>query len=62
MQADQDTKVHMRLDSQMVKLLVNLNPKLYRQFVQDNRNRKPVLYVELWKTLYGILCAALLFW
>ena len=53
--------VHMRLQGMMAELLVKLDPKLYRKYVRSE-NRKPVLYVELLKALYGTLRAALLFW
>jgi hypothetical protein len=54
MQADMDKLVHMRLKGTMAELLVQLNPKLYRKYVQTV-NRKSVLYVELKKTLYGTM-------
>jgi hypothetical protein len=61
MQADMDELVHMWLEGVMAELLVKLDPKLYREYVQDV-NGKPVLYVELKKALYGTMRAALLFW
>jgi hypothetical protein len=62
MQADMDDLVHMKLEGKMAKLLVKLEPKLYRKYVQIKRG-KQVLYVELKKALYGMLRgAALLFW
>jgi hypothetical protein len=61
MQAEMDELVHMRLEGKMAELLVRIDPKLYRKYVQDE-NGKQVLYVELKKALYGTLRAALLFW
>ena len=61
MQADMDELVHMRLEGTMAELLVRLDPKLYRKYVQIV-NGKSVLYVELKKALYGTMRAALLFW
>jgi Reverse transcriptase (RNA-dependent DNA polymerase) len=61
MQADMDELVHMRLEGTMAELLVQLDPKLYRKYVQTV-NGKSVLYVELKKALYGTMRAALLFW
>jgi hypothetical protein len=61
MQADMDELVHMKLEGKMAELLIKLEPKLYRKFVQIEKG-KPVLYVELKKALYGTLRAALLFW
>ena len=45
----------------MAKLLVKLDPKLYRKYMWSE-NGKPVLYVKLLKALYGTLHATLLFW
>jgi hypothetical protein len=62
MQADMDDLVHMRLEGKMAELLVKLDPKLYRKYVQtEGKKGKKVLYVELKKALYGTLKAALLF-
>jgi len=61
MQADPDELLHMKLEGQMAELLVKLDPKLYRKYVQTERG-KSVLYVELKKALYGTLQAAFLFW
>ena len=61
MQGDQDETVHMHLELTPTELLTKCDPKLYRQYVVTENN-KPVLYVELIKALYGILCAALIFW
>jgi hypothetical protein len=56
-----DDLVHMKFEGKMAELLVKLDPKLYRKFVQIEKG-KSVLYVELKKDLYGTLKAALLFW
>ena len=61
MQADMDDVVHMKLEGKMAELLVKVDPKLYRKYVQMEKG-KMVLYVELRKALYGTLKAALLFW
>ena len=61
LQADMDELVHMKLQGKMAELLVKLDPKLYRKYVQIEKG-KQVLYVELKKALYGTLRAALLFW
>ena len=61
MQADMDELVHMRLEGTMAELLVRLDPKFYRKYVEVI-NGKKVLYVELKKALYGTMRAALLFW
>jgi hypothetical protein len=61
MQADMEDLVHMKLEGKMAELLVKLDAKLYRKYVQTH-NGKEVLYLELKKALYGTLKAALLFW
>ena len=57
MQADMDELVHMRLEGTMAELLVKLDPKLYRKYVQTV-NGQQVLYVELKKALYGTMRGA----
>ena len=61
MQAEMEDLVHMKLEGKMAELMVRIDPKLYRQYVQVEKGRQ-VLYVELKKALYGTLKAALLFW
>jgi hypothetical protein len=56
-----DEVVHVRFKGEIAKMLVRMDPKLYRKYVRDE-NGKAVLYVELLKALYGMLRAALLFW
>ena len=61
MQADMEDVVHMKLEGKMAELMVRIDPKLYRKYIQIEKGRE-VLYVELKKALYGTLKAALLFW
>ena len=62
MQADMEGEtVHMKLEGKMADLLTKLEPKLYQKYVTNEKGRT-VLYVELEKSLYGTLEAALLFW
>jgi Reverse transcriptase (RNA-dependent DNA polymerase) len=61
MQADMDDIVHMKLEGKMAELLVKVDPKMYRKYVQTEKG-KTELYVELKKALYGTLKAALLLW
>ena len=58
MQADMEGIVHMKLEGKMAELMVQIDPKLYRKYVQIEKGRE-VLYVELKKALYGTLTAAL---
>jgi len=62
MQADMDEEVvHLQLYGKMAELLVQLDPKLYLKYIQIIKD-KPILYVKLWKALYGTLRTAYLFW
>jgi len=54
---DMDQDVHMLLDGTIAELIIKLEPKLYRKYIN-----KPMLYMKLSKALYGTLQAALLFW
>jgi hypothetical protein len=60
MQAEMDNLVHMCLEGKMAELHVRIDPKLYRKYIWLDSG-KTVLYVELKKSLYGTLKAALLF-
>jgi hypothetical protein len=60
MQAYIDEVVHVSFEIDITKMLVRMDPKLYRKYVRD-KNSKAVLYVELLKALYGTLRAVLLF-
>ena len=53
--------VHTKLEAKMAELPTKLDPKLYRKCVTNEKGRT-VLYVELKKSLYGTLQAALLLW
>ena len=61
MQGDQDETVHMCLEGTLAKLLTKCDPKLYREYVITENNKR-VLYVELIKALYATLHATLIFW
>ena len=61
MQAYMVGNVHMKLEGKIADLLMELEPDLYRKYVQ-NLNGKSTMYVRLKKALYGTLQAALLFW
>ena len=61
MQSDMDEVVHMRIDGDAAKLLLQVDQKRYEPFLTEEKG-KPVLYVQLIKALYGTLQAAYLFW
>jgi len=44
-------EVHMLLEGTIAKLIVKLDPKLYRKYIWRNKNDKPMLYVRLNKAL-----------
>ena len=60
--AKNDGHIIMLLRRKMVKLLVKLQPELYRKYVITSKNGEPMLYVKLLKALYGLLRSALLFY
>ena len=60
--ADMEDDVHMPLEGTIAELIVKLDPTLYRKYIWENKQGKPMLYVKLRKALYGTLQAALLFW
>ena len=62
MHADMEDDVHMLLEGTIAELIVKLEPTLYRKYIWENKQGKPMLYVKLRKALYGMLQAALLFW
>ena len=39
-----------------------VDPKLYQKYVCKDRKGNPVLYIELYKSLYGLIGTALLFY
>ena len=45
--ADNDGEVLMKISGNMVELLVDLDPILYRKYVVVGKNGKPILYVKL---------------
>jgi hypothetical protein len=45
----------------LAKLMVQVDPTLYRKYVINGKNNKPLLYVKLLKAIYGLLKSALLF-
>ena len=59
---DMENDVHMLLEGTIAEMIVNLDPTLYRKYIRENKQGKPMLYVKLRKALYGMLQAALLFW
>eukprot|EP00804_Cyclotella_cryptica_P030821 CCRYP_015076-RE/>CCRYP_015076-RE protein AED:0.49 eAED:0.25 QI:0/-1/0/1/-1/1/1/0/834 len=57
-----DEKVIMVLRRELCELMCLVEPKLYRKYVCKDKRGQPVLYVELYKSLYGLMRSALLFY
>ena len=61
MQADYNESTVLKLEGEMVEMLVKCDPKLNRKYLVDEAG-KPVLSSNLVKALYGTVKAAKLFW
>ena len=57
--ADVDEKIIVRFDGTMAEMLVRIDPKIYKPYVQVDRKGQPVLYAQLKKALYGCLRSGL---
>ena len=53
--ADNDEHIIMLLKGKVVKLLVKLQPELYRKYIITSKNGESMLYVKLLEALYGFL-------
>ena len=51
----------MLLGRKLAKMMVRIDPALYREYVTYSAKSVPMLYVRLFKALYGMLRATLLF-
>ena len=61
-QADMEGEtVHIKMKGKMVDILTKLDIKLYCKYITTD-NLRPVLYVDLNKSIYGTIQSALLFW
>ncbi len=59
---DVDKDVIMVLKGELVDMLIQIAPKVYRKYVTADRKGTPILYVKLQKALYGLMRASLLFY
>jgi hypothetical protein len=57
-----DKETFMLLKGHLAKLMVQVDPQLYRKFVIHDKNNQALLYVKLSKAIYGLLKSALLFY
>jgi hypothetical protein len=51
---------YMLLHGRLAKLMVQVDPVLYRKYVTYGKNDKPLLYIKLSKAIYSLLKSALL--
>ena len=61
LQTDNNKTINMLLRGKLAKMMVRIDPALYREYVTYSVNGVPMWYVRLSKALYGMLRAALLF-
>jgi hypothetical protein len=52
----------MVLKGELCELMVRVNPKIYRRYATKDSKGKPIMYVQLYKSVYGLLQSALLFY
>ena len=57
-----DEYVIMTLRGHLCEIMTRIDPKLYRKYITKDKKCNPVLYVQLYKSLYGLLRSALLFY
>jgi hypothetical protein len=54
--------VHMVLEHSITEHIVKLELTIHRKSIWHNKKRKPMLYVQLKKAVYGTIQVSLLFW
>jgi hypothetical protein len=59
---DVDEDVVMVLKGELVEMMVQIVPQVYRKYVTMDKKGTPILYVKLQKALYGLMRASLLFY
>ena len=57
-----DKHIIMTIWGHLYKIMTRRDPKMYGKYITKDKNGKPVLYVQLYKSLYGLLRLALLFY
>ena len=60
--AQSDEDVTIVLEGALAKLMLKVDPTLYRKFITTTSKGKSLLYVKIYKALYGLLRSALLFY
>ncbi len=59
---DVDEDVSMVLQGELAEMMIQIAPQTYQKYVLLDRKGTPILYVKLWKALYGLMRASLLFY
>ncbi len=57
-----DEYVIMTLRGHLCEIMTRIDPKLYQKYITKDKKENSVLYVQLYKSLYGLLRSALLFY
>ena len=57
-----DELVFMVLKGDLCELMVWVNPKKYHRYVTKDSRGNPIMYVQLYKSVYGVLWSVLLFY
>ena len=52
----------MLLKGKLAELMVQIDPQMYRKYITTSSKGDPMLYVRLYKALYGLLQSALFFY
>ena len=60
--AKTDKHVIMTLCGHLCEIMTRIDPKRYRKHITKDKKGKHVLYVQLYKSLYGLLRSVLLFY
>jgi hypothetical protein len=59
---DLDEDVMMKLKGELVDMMIQITPQVYRKYITINKKGMPILYVKPKKALYGLMRASLLFY
>jgi hypothetical protein len=62
MNTNVDEEVIMVLKGELVEMMIQIAPKVYRKYVSIDKKGTKILYVKLQKALYGLMRASLLFY
>ena len=57
-----DEHVIVVLRGELAELMVQVDPSIYRQYVSTDKRGNPVLYMQLYKSVYGLMRSSLLFY